>query len=114
MKTNIGKISMITLGFISVGLVITSAVGLWVWRSASVFSHGMHQNFSVMYSGTSPWGILLAIGVILLVAIGAISMIKDSADQITREIPLCAKCGEELVNPDWEFCPACGEPAGAK
>ena len=114
MKTNIGKISLITFGLISIGLLITGAIGLAIWRNAGFFPHGMHQNHSMLYYGTNPWGILIAIGVVLLIVLGAISMIKNTADQNAKEIPLCSKCGEELVNPDWEFCPFCGEPSGEK
>ncbi len=110
MKTNIGKISMITFGLISIGLLIAGAFGLWIWRNSSYFSHGINHNHSMLYSGANPWGIILGIGIFLLIGIGAISMIKTTADQNNREIPLCTKCGEELLNPDWEFCPSCGEP----
>lgn len=114
MKPNIGKISTITFGLISIGLLITGAFSLLTWRNAGFLSHGMSQNHSMMYYGINPWGILIAIGVVLLMVIGAISMIKNTADQNAREIPLCSKCGEELVNPEWEFCPLCGEPSGEK
>ncbi|OGO61973.1 MAG: hypothetical protein A2029_02350 [Chloroflexi bacterium RBG_19FT_COMBO_47_9] len=112
MKTNIGKISMITFGIISSGLLIIGAFGLLIWRNAGLLPHGMYQSHSIMYNGTNPWGILIAIGVVLLIVIGAISLIKNTSDQNTSEIPLCSMCAEELVNPDWEFCPFCGAPAG--
>lgn len=110
MKTNISKISMITLGLIAVGALIAGAFGYWAWRTTSYFSHGMFQSHNMVYNGTNPWGILLAVGAVLLIGIGAISMIKNTTDQKDRDIPSCTKCGEELLNPDWEFCPSCGEP----
>jgi hypothetical protein len=114
MNTKIGKITMATFGLISIGLLIAGGLGLWAWRTTSYFSHGMFQGHSMMYYGTNPWGILLAVGVILLIGIGVISLIKNTTDQNSRDIPLCTKCGEELLNSDWEFCPSCGEPTGDK
>jgi len=55
----------------------------------------------------------LAIGIVLLMVIGAVSMIKKS-DQSNSVIPACAKRAEKSMNPDWELCPLCGAPAGEK
>ena len=114
MKTNIGKITMITFGLIAIGLLIAGVFGFWALGNTSYFSHGMFQGHSMMYYGTNPWGIILAIGVVLLIGIGAISMIKTTSNQNSKEIPSCAKCGEDLLNLDGEFCPSCGEPVEVK
>lgn len=109
MKTNIGNISIITLGLIAVGALIATAFGYWTWRATSYFSHGMFPSHSFMSYGTSSWGIILAIGAALMIGIVAISMIKNSVEQNNRDLKLCPKCGEELTNADLESCPVCGE-----
>jgi hypothetical protein len=63
-----------------------------------------------MYFGPSLWGIFLITIVFIMILIGLFSLIKNKTDQNTKEIPECSKCGEELLNPHWEFCPSCGEP----
>jgi hypothetical protein len=111
MQTN-NKRSIMTIGLISFGIIIISMFGFWIWENTRYFSHNMFQNHNSMYFGSSLWGIFLIIIVFIMILIGLFSMIKNKTEQNTNEIPECSKCGEELLNPLWEFCPSCGEPTG--
>jgi hypothetical protein len=114
MKINIGKISKITLGLMMAGLLSAAALGYWAWRTTGYFSHGMFQGHSLMYFGTTPWGIILAVGVFLMIGISAISLTRNGAEQNNREIPFCPICGGELDNGEKEICPSCGETLESK
>jgi hypothetical protein len=109
MKINIGKISIITFGLIMAGLLSAAALGYGVWRTTSYSSHAMFSGHSLMYFGTTPWGIILAGGIFLMIGISAISLNKNGAEQNIRDIPFCPICGGELENVDMEVCPSCGE-----
>ena len=113
MKINIGKISKISFGLILIGLLIAS-IGIWEWSNTGFFTHGMYQGHSIMSYGINFWGAPLVIGAFLLFIIGAVFMTQNSSENNTKELPLCVICGEELIDPDWEVCPFCGEQTKEK
>ena len=110
MKTNFAKLTQITVGIISIGILLTGAISLWIWGNTNYFSHRMFQNNSMMYAGSSLWGTFLIGGIVLLIGAGVIALLNKTAQIKSIDTPLCLKCGEELTNPDWDFCPLCGDP----
>ena len=111
MKTNIGKFSMITLGLVATGMLAAGAYDLWARLSDSYLGHGMFQTRGMMIYGSNPWGLWLAIGALLLIVIGVISMLKNEPTKNTQGVVKCTKCGENLTDHEWEFCPFCGDTA---
>jgi FtsH-binding integral membrane protein len=108
MKTNTHNILTTTFGLISITLLIAGAIAWW---NSNFSSFGMSRNHSIMSLGTNLWiFLIIVIGVVLLIGFGVISLAKPTADQNGIEMPLCPECGEEIMDPDLEFCQLCGEP----